>query len=351
MQIGVITNPNSRKNKTRPHRAYTLQSIVGQHGEVFETKSPESIKPVLREFLRRKARYWVSDGGDGALHWMLRMYLEVMDEAEFAGTAVSLPVAVPTRSGTIDFVANNVGIQGDAESILVALRRAVEQERELEEIEVDSMLIEGVQVTADGDVPFRTLGFAAAAGGVGQRFFAKYYEDADPNPRTIMKVIANTVASMPVALSPLRFLPGMPRQLREYARDVFKPTQCRVTVDGEVAATAETTSVHIASMSINLGNVLKFFGAAEAPGVLSAIVGSPTPWVIFRNLPRMAAGKAMQGPKLMDRACAEMTMEAVGDELLEPVIDGEYYRDLRKVTFRVGPRVRIPKVVAHGGRN
>ncbi len=39
-------------------------------------------------------------------------------------------------------------------------------------------------------------------------------------------------------------------------------------------------------------------------------------------------------------------MEAVGDELLEPVIDGEYYRDVKKLTFHVGPRVRIPKVVA-----
>ena len=39
-------------------------------------------------------------------------------------------------------------------------------------------------------------------------------------------------------------------------------------------------------------------------------------------------------------------MEATGDELLAPVIDGEIYRNLRSVAFRLGPRVRIPKVVA-----
>jgi hypothetical protein len=85
MQIGVITNPNSRKNKGKPDRAARLQSIVGAMGEVHETRTLESIKPVLREFLRKRARYWVADGGDGALHWMLRMGMEVLQEDEFAG--------------------------------------------------------------------------------------------------------------------------------------------------------------------------------------------------------------------------------------------------------------------------
>ena len=61
MQIGVITNPNGRKNKGKPDRAARLQSIVGAMGEVHETRTLESIKPVLREFLRKRARYWVDE--------------------------------------------------------------------------------------------------------------------------------------------------------------------------------------------------------------------------------------------------------------------------------------------------
>src|SRR5688572_28212530 len=86
MEIGVITNPNSRKNRNRPDRAERLQRIVGNLGEVHETTSVESIKPVLREFLRKRARYWVADGGDGALHWMLRTGMEVLQEEEFAAS-------------------------------------------------------------------------------------------------------------------------------------------------------------------------------------------------------------------------------------------------------------------------
>jgi diacylglycerol kinase family enzyme len=345
MHIGVITNPNSRKNRNRPDRAQRLQSIVGELGEVHETDSIDSIKPVLREFLRKRARYWVADGGDGALHWMLRIGMELLQEEEFADASVTLPLTMPTNGGTIDFVASNVGIKGDAESLLTTLRRRIERGQRIEETEVDSMVIEGVEATASGDVPFRTYGFAVAAGGIGQRFFSKYYEHGDPNPGTIVKVVASTIASMPLALTPLRHLPGLPRGLATYAAEMFRPTRARVTVDGMVLPGQDFTGIHVASMSINLGNVLRFFGKADQPGLMNAIVGTPSPTTIVRNLPRMVKGREMVGRTILDRPCRTLGMEAIGDELLEPVIDGEYYRNLRRVSFRVGPRVRIPKVV------
>lgn len=344
MEIGVITNPNSRKNRNRPDRAERLQRIVGHIGEVHETASIESIKPVLREFLRKRARYWVADGGDGALHWMLRMGMEVLQEDEFVDDSVTLPTTLPTKGGTIDFVANNVGIQGDAEGILAQLRRNVEGGVTIEETEVDSMVIDGLQRVDGEDVPFRTYGFASAIGGVGQRFYSKYYEAADPNPRTIMKVVANTVASAPIALSPLSRLPFGP--WKTYAKEVFQPTPCHVFIDGMRLPGDAFTGVHLASMSINLGGVLRFFGKADQQGLMNALVGTPSPWGIIRNLPRMARGEEMRGRDIVDRPCREMIVEANSGELLAPIIDGEFYRDVIKLTFHVGPRVRIPKVVA-----
>jgi diacylglycerol kinase family enzyme len=206
------------------------------------------------------------------------------------------------------------------------------------------MSIDGVQLVDGQEVPFRTYGFASAVGGIGQRFYAKYYADPDPNPRTIVKVVANAVASAPIALSPLGKLPL--GQLSTYAREVFAPTPCKVTLDGMLLPAREFTGVHIASMSINLGNVLRFFGQADQPGLMNAIVGTPSPWGIIWNLPRMARGKQMSGRNLLDRPCREMIVEATDQELLAPIIDGEYYKQVKRLVFRVGPRVRIPKVVA-----
>jgi diacylglycerol kinase family enzyme len=346
MEIGVITNPNSRKNRGRPNRAAELQSIVGNLGEVHETSDVDSIKPILREFLRKRARYWVADGGDGALHWMLRTGLEVLEEKEFSGGNYQLPLTMPTNGGTIDFVAGNVGIKGTAEKLLSALRRSLESGTHVEEVEVDSMLIKGTEVTENGDEPFRTYGFAVAAAGVGQRFFSKYYEEEDPNPKTILKVIVNTLASMPVAMSPLRVVPGLPVNLRKYARDMLEPAVARVSIDGMTLPDTHFRGVHIASMSINLGNVFRFFSEADQEGRLHCTVGTISPLGIIRNLPRMHLGKQLKSPDAIDRACRGMTIEAIGDELLAPVIDGEYYRNLREIRFQVGPRVRIPKVVS-----
>ena len=344
MEIGVITNPNSRKNRNRPDRADRLRRIIGDFGEVHTTNSIESIKPVLRDFLRKRARYWVADGGDGALHWMLRMGMEVLQEDEFTGQAFTLPMTLPTKGGTIDFVANNVGIEGDAEGILTTLRRNVECNTFIEETEVDSMVIDGIQIVDGAEVAFRTYGFASAAGGVGQRFYAKYYQDADPNPRTIVKIVANAVASAPIALSPLSRLPF--GAWKSYAKEMFEPAHCTVTLDGMKLPGDRFTGVNIASMSINLGSLLRFFGKADQPGLMNAIVGAPSPWGIIRNLPRMARGAEMRGRNILDRPCRELTMEACGDDLLAPIIDGEFYRDVKKVAFRIGPRVRIPKVSA-----
>jgi hypothetical protein len=300
---------------------------------------------VLRDFLRKRARYWVADGGDGALHWMLRMGMEVLQEDEFTEGSVTLPVTLPTKGGTIDFVANNVGIEGDAEGILATLRRHLEHGATIEETEVDSMVIDGIQLVDGAEVPFRTYGFASAAGGVGQRFYSKYYSHADPNPRTIVKVVANTVMSAPIALSPLSKLPLGP--WKNYAKEMFAPTQCKITLDGMVLPGTEFTGVHVASMSINLGNVLRFFGKADQPGLMNAIVGTPTAWGVIRNIPRMIRGQEMKGTNVLDRPCRTMIIDAVnGKELLEPIIDGEYYRNVKKLVYRIGPRVRIPKVVA-----
>jgi diacylglycerol kinase family enzyme len=351
MQIGVITNPNSRKNRSCPDRAERLQQIVGDHGAVRQTRSTEEIKPALREFLRQRARFWVSDGGDGALHWMLRQGMEVLQEDEFRGSDRELPLALPTNGGSIDFVAHNAGIRGNAESILSTLVRDLRQGRHVEEVEVDSMAIDAVEATPNGDRSVRTLGFAVAAGGVGQRFFEKLDEEGEHTTGNILSILTRTVTSTPLAFTPLGKLPGVTPAMRQYARDMFDPTRARITVDGRELPWNEYTGVHVASMSINLGGVFRFFNLADKPGQMHGILGSPTPFEIVSRVPKMIAGKRLTASRLFDGPCQELTMEATSDELLAPVIDGEWYENLREVSFRLGPRVRIPKVVGRAYSN
>ena len=77
----------------------------------------------------------------------------------------------------------------------------------------------------------------------------------------------------------------------------------------------------------------------------------PTPLQILMNIPRAHLGKKLKGSRLYDGPCRRLTLEATGDELLAPVIDGEVYEGVRTVSFTTGPRVRIPKVVGRTPAN
>jgi diacylglycerol kinase family enzyme len=342
MQIGVITNPNSRKNKGKPDRAQRLQSIVGELGEVHETRTLESIKPVLREFLRKRARYWVADGGDGALHWMLRMGMEVLQEDEFAGQRVAMPLTMPTNGGTIDFIAGNVGIKGDAEGLLATLRGKLERgpARRGDRGRLDAH--RGRRGHRRWRSPVPHLGLRGRRRRHRPALLLEVLRGRRPQPahdrqgRGPHAVV--DAGGDDAAAAGCR--PGAARRLRPA---MFKPTRAKVTLDGMVLPGDEFTGIHVASMSINLGNVLKFFGKADQPGLMNAIVGTPSPWAIARNLPRMARGDEMVGREVLDRPCRELVMEAVGDELLEPVIDGEYYRNLRRVSVPARPACPHPQ--------
>lgn len=343
MQIGVITNPNSRQNKKQRDRATKLQSIVGGYGAVHETPSPNAIKLVVRQFLRDEVNIWVADGGDGTLHWMLRTALDVLDEPEFAFKNKRLPLVMPTNDGSVNVVARNVGIRSSAPQLLCKLCRQFDIGKAPETVAVDSMLIGGVQLREGREEDFRTIGFAVAVGGIGQRFCRKYYEAPDPGPAEIVRVIARAVSSYSMSHSPLCKL--LNEDFLSYA-NIFRQTNARVIVDGNLFPRTDMTGIHVASISIDLGGVLRFFRYADVPGQLHAIYGAPHPIAIIRNLPRMCLGKQIICDSLIDGPCHSMSVEAIGGELLAPVIDGEFYENVKRVWLKIGPRVRVAKVDA-----
>ncbi|HVY62405.1 MAG TPA: diacylglycerol kinase family protein, partial [Planctomycetota bacterium] len=241
LRIGVITNPNSKKNRARHGRAAELQRILGDRGVVRETRSVEDIQPVIREFLEQDVRYWVSDGGDGALHWLINEA-----QPEFAARGLGLPVTVPTNGGTIDFVAKKVGIRGQADQILAKLVEAEAAGQGLPVEEVPSFIMSGTRVEAGGvERPFEKIGFTAAVCGVGQRFFDLYYLEPLPGPDTLVKIIAKGVASIALNAPVVRSLPLVPRAWREYVHYMLKPHEVRVHVDGRRLPEPAQRALHV----------------------------------------------------------------------------------------------------------
>jgi hypothetical protein len=338
--IGVISNPNSRKNRRAPAgRIERLRRIVGGWGTVTETPGLDALRPALRDLLRARARWFVSDGGDGALHWMLNE-LGALGEAGELGDEP--PTVLPTNGGTIDFVARKAGVRGRAEGILEELTRAVAAGKAPPACDLDSLELTGEIETPDGHRPLRRIGFALAAGGIGQRFFDKYYGDHDPGAAAIVRVVARAVASWAAD----RLQLPVPAALLAYGREIFRPTPARVTIDGRVLAEREFGAIHAGAFDVTLGGVFRVFPLAARPGRVQFQAGGIVPAEMIRALPDLVRGRMIRSRSLTDQIGGEMLVEALGDELLCPIVDGELFCGLRWLRVRRGPRVRIARVVA-----
>jgi diacylglycerol kinase family enzyme len=326
MYLGVVLNPRACKNRAgSDDRCARFRRILGPWGEVHESRSLDDLGEIVTVLLPR-ASHLVSDGGDGTLHWLINEVRGRVADPEH------WPVFVPSRAGTIDFVARKARVRGRAESIVSALVDAAKSGQPPPEVHLDTLSIDGRSV--DG-TSFHRVGFALAAGGVGCRFFDRYYEAPNPGRATIIKIIARTIGDL--AASAVR--PG-----RTSRPDVFGPTHAKVVIDGEEVPTRMHNALHAGAFDVSLGGVLRVFPQAREPGLLQFQAGEMSPATIIAQLPALLLGMPVRGDQLRDTVGREMTIAVEdGDEPLSPIIDGERFTGLDKLVVSIGRQVRIAR--------
>lgn len=328
--IGVVLNANARKNRKRPSLARELRGALGSDGTVIATRRLEELRPAVEAHLAAGCRVLVAAGGDGALHQMANVLLELREE----GKLDVLPLLVPTNGGTIDFVAKKVGLRGDAVAILRRLRVQA-RAGELKRVSIPSLELRGIERSERGEEQtFRRVGFALAAGGVGQRFFEQYYALEDPGPPSIVKVVGKVAASQ-VARSAW----AVPPPLAAPSERMFEHTRARVTIDGHLVEGELHGALHAGAFYLDLGGVFRFFPLAT-DGKIHFHAGAVAPWEVIGSLPRMALGRRLRGRRLVERAGHEMIVEAI-DTPLTPIVDGESYERIVRLEVRAGPSIDI----------
>ena len=332
--IHVILNPNARLNRSDAQtRIVQLQRIVGSHGWVHYTRTLDDLRSIIRSIAPTCSDYLVCDGGDGSLHWAVNTVVELVGEDESR-----LPIFVPARSGTIDFVATKVGIQGSplrvVQDLVAHLGRGVEPGLQ----KLDTLAIRGIELGPSGEREFSRIGFALAAGGVGARFFDKYYEERIRGRRAIAKIVGRAVSSH---LSDHAGLPLSPGFL-SYGRELFRPTRARVTIDGWELPVTEHGALHAGSIDVNFKGILRVFPLAKQAGVLHFQAGSIMPNELIRALPNLYLGTPIRSARLTERGGREMTIVPLDGEVLNPVIDGERFERLERLRVKSGPKLRVP---------
>ncbi len=134
--IGIITNPHSKLNKRNPKRAELLGYILGEKGQLEVTSSLEDLTRVAREFRDRNIAILAINGGDGTICRTITAFV-----SEYGSKP--LPQIALLRGGTINVLANNLGVIGKPEQILYRLVEGFGRSEGLTVTKLRSMRVEG----------------------------------------------------------------------------------------------------------------------------------------------------------------------------------------------------------------
>ena len=328
MYLGVIVNPLARKNRASPDRGADLRRIVGPWGEVHETASVEDLRKTVREICPR-VTHLVGDGGDGALHWLVNEIEQSVTDAE------RWPTFVPTNGGSVNAVARKARVRGRADAIIRALTAAAEADRPPPEVCLDTLELNGE--TADG-AAFHRLCFGLAAGGVGNRFYDRYYDSPDHGRLAVARVIARSFGDYITS----KVAPGRVKT-PNYASVLFTPTRARVVIDGEEVPTRTHRLLHAGAIDLRIGGPFRLFPKASEPGALNFQAGELRPSRIVAQLPAALTNGTIRGDRVRDVNGREMIIEAE-EEPLSPIIDGERFVGIVRLVARAGPRIRVAQI-------
>lgn len=345
--IGLIVNPHSRKNRGVRGRVARFEKILGRRGRVIETPSVDAIIPALRRFADEGRRYWVADGGDGALHWMIN------EAARHWGPerAREMAVYLPTGGGSVDFVANFLGLDGGPQDVVARLARRVGEGHEPQVLDVPSLMLHGEERSyGDTHAEFRRLGFGNALAGYGANFYGPLYEGSgDHGPSRIARLMATAfgaAAVTSVLRGPLDALqPGM---VRKAAHDFLRPLRAEVRIDGTAlrgddgAVVLAHTALNCSSLPLNLAGILRVFPQA-GNGKMHIHAGDVSYGQMARAWPGLMTGRSVNHllPRGYDGPARTLEVDCLPGEEMSPVIDGEVHYRVVKLTVTLGPVFRM----------
>jgi hypothetical protein len=346
--IGLIINPNSRKNRNRRGRVARFEKVLGKRGRVIETPSVDAIIPALKTFAAEGRRYWVADGGDGALHWMINEAIRFFGPAR----AAEMAVYMPTGGGSVDFVAKFLKLEGDPHALVGRLAEQLAEGRAPVTRDVPSLLLQGRQVVY-GDEPteFRRYGFGNALAGYGANFYGPLYRgEGKHGPLQIARHITSAFGAAALRSAFVGPLAGLkPPALRRAEDDYLRPLHAEVRIDDAVLRGDDGRPIHAhtalncSSLPLNLADIMRVFPQA-AGGRMHVHAGDVSAAEMARVFPGLMTGRtvnhllsnAYDGPATsMDVVCRD------GDEMT-PVIDGELFYRITSLRITMGATFRMP---------
>jgi diacylglycerol kinase family enzyme len=306
--IGVVVNPHARANRNGGmDRAQRLAALVGDDGAVRVTKSLAAIEEVAHEFRERGAEVLAICGGDGSYHCTLTGFRRVYGDEP-------LPLLLPLRAGTINYVADSIGgRRGGPEQVLARVVRDYRKGRLYETTERDLLRVNG------GEHGF-VLSFGTAV-----NYLRLYYAMEKQGALRAAGLLARLIFSA---------LAGT-----HISRAVFQAIQADVECDGEPVPFRQFTFFFAATVDrIALGFRPTYLGTRKR-GYMH-VVGGPVPaYRLIRRALRIYRGFPTGEPTLFDNLAARTSIRFFKPE--HWMLDGDILPPAERLDVDVACRVTL----------
>jgi diacylglycerol kinase family enzyme len=320
--IGVVLNPRSGRNLRDPLAASRLARTLGDHGTVRQARSIAELYRIAEDFRKVDIDVLAISGGDGTNHVTLTGFLDVYGGA-------SMPQVALLRGGTMNTVANSVGIRrGRPEGLLGRLVRAYAQRGalELENVERHVMRVGPVV----GPVEGKTARYGFLFGtGVVHGFLAEYYRQGrgEPSPLVAAKTLARGIGSALVH--------------GETIRTMAQPFRGSV-VAGDGSTWPERDFLAVAAGTIpHIGLQFKpFHRYAEREGHFHLLGIYASPLSFVRELPRIHRAEPMRAGKSFEAVSSRAVVRSASGRVAY-MIDGDLHESSGEVEIAIGPRMRL----------
>jgi diacylglycerol kinase (ATP) len=320
--IGVVLNPKSGRNLRDPGAALRLERTLGDHGVLRAARTIDELYRIAEDFRRSDIDVLAISGGDGTNHVTLTGFLDVYGGA-------SMPQVALLRGGTMNTVANSVGIRrGRPEGLLGRLVRAYAQRGalELENIERHVMRVGAADAPAGTDK--RRYGFLFGTGVV-HGFLAEYYRRShgEPSPLVAARTLLRGVASTLVR--------------GETIRRMARPFRGRVLL-GDGSTWEERDFLAVAAGTIpHIGLRFKpFHRFADHPGRFHILGIHASPFEFVTELPRIHRGVPMRPGRALEALSSRAILQGASGRV-SYMIDGDLHETDGDVEIATGPRVRL----------
>lgn len=306
--IGIIHNPFARGNLRRPAIIEDLKKILGDSGEVIQTRSIEELPDALKDFVKKGFDILGVNGGDGSMHLVLSAFINAMPDQP-------LPKIVALRGGTMNTMPNSVGLKGSTIYIAQKLVKKYRSGAQFEYLKQHLVRLND------------KYGFMTGAG-VPPNFLAAYYSGTSTGPWQGVKVIVRAILSF--------FVQG------PYIKFIFEPAKCIVKVNNEELPAREFVAF--------LGCSIKEIGLGftfcphvyDQPGKFQFIATNAGPFFIIRNLHNFWLGRDVASPEVFNYITDKVLITPLAN--MRYMIDGEIYETEEPIEMATGPTIDLIKI-------